>query len=188
MGVDLGDGTYAVQFYQNGKPVYVRVDGDLPTAQWGGLYYSRPGANGTQWVPIMEKAYAYFRTGANAYQSLDYGYMTNVYNDLGVPSMSIVLPYDQNSFYTTVNNQLSANKPVDVLTHDTVVGGAPLVNSHCYAVIGATKDASGTVWVTVRNPWGYDGFNVDSNPNDGFVTVSYATLYQNVTFASLVTG
>ena len=189
MAVDLGDGTYAVQFFtQTGAPVYVRVDGDLPTAPWGGLFYATPGASGDQWVAIMEKAYAYYRTGANSYSSLDYGYMTNVYSDLGVSSTSIVLPLDQNAFMSTVNNQVSANKPVDVLTHDTVVNGAPLVESHCYAVISATKDASGTVWVTLRNPWGVDGFNDDSNPTDGFVTVSYATLFANVTYASLVTA
>ena len=186
MAVDLGDGTYAVQFVRNGSPVYVRVDGDLPTASWGGLYYAHPGPSGDQWVAIMEKAYAYLRTGANSYPSLDFGYMTNVYTDLGVSSSSIALPFDQNSFMTTVNNQLSANKPVDILTHTTILNSAPLVASHCYAVISATQDASGTVWITLRNPWGIDGFNDDSNPNDGFVTVSYATLYANVTYASLV--
>jgi hypothetical protein len=186
MAVDLGDGTYAVQFYRGGSAVYVRVDGDLPTAPWGGLYYAHPGASGNEWVAIMEKAYAYFRTGANAYSSLNSGYMTGAYSDLGVSSASIVLPADQNSFLSTVNTQLAANKPVDVLTHGTIINSAPLIASHCYAVISATKDAGGTVWITLRNPWGFDGFNVDSNPNDGLVTVSYAALYANVTYASLV--
>ncbi|MGN6366946.1 MAG: C2 family cysteine protease [Phycisphaerae bacterium] len=188
MAVDLGDGTYAVRFMRNGSPVYVRVDGDLPTASWGGLYYSHPGASGDQWVSIMEKAYAYLRTGANSYASLDYGYMTNVYADLGVSSYSMILGADGNSFYTSVNQSLSAKQPVDVLTHNSVVYGAPLVVSHCYAVIGVSKDAAGAVWVTLRNPWGVDGFNVDSNPNDGFVTVSYAALYANVTYYSVVNG
>ncbi len=188
MAVDLGDGTYAVQFYRNGSPVYVRVDGDLPTAPWGGLYYAHQGASADQWAAIMEKAYAYFRTGANSYQSLDYGFMTDVYSDLGVSSMSFVLPYDQNSFMATANNSLSANKPVDILTNGSIVNSAPLVASHCYAVISVTADSSGTVWVTLRNPWGVDGFNDDSNPNDGFVTVSYAALYSNAEFGSLVTS
>ncbi|HUO08695.1 MAG TPA: C2 family cysteine protease [Phycisphaerae bacterium] len=185
MAVDLGDGTFAVQFVRNGQPVYVRVDADLPTAPWGGLYYAHPGSSGNLWGEFMEKAYAYFRSGANAYSSLDYGYMTNVYTDLGVNSTSIVLPFDQNSFYTTATARLAANDPVDVLTHGSI-DSAPLVASHCYAVVSLSKDAGGTVWVTLRNPWGVDGFNDDSNPNDGFVTIDYATLYTNVTFASLV--
>ena len=188
MAVDLGDGTYAVQFYRNGSPVFVRVDGDLPTAPWGGLFYAHPGASGNEWSEIMEKAYAYLRSGANSYASLDNGYMTAVYSDLGVGSTSIILPSDQNSFMATVNTQLAANKPVDVLTHGTILNSAPLVSSHCYTVISATKDGNGTVWLTLRNPWGFDGFNVDSDPTDGFVTVSYAALYANVTYCSLVTA
>ena len=31
MAVDLGDGTYAVQFKRGGTTTYVRVDGDLPS-------------------------------------------------------------------------------------------------------------------------------------------------------------
>src|SRR5262249_32498128 len=40
LGVDLGDGTYAVEMFKNGVPQYVRVDGDLPTSPSGGLWYA----------------------------------------------------------------------------------------------------------------------------------------------------
>src|SRR5205085_3623021 len=64
VAVDLGDGTYAVQFQRSGT-TYVRVDGDLPAGGWygNGLMYDHPGASGNLWLPIIEKAYAEFRTG-----------------------------------------------------------------------------------------------------------------------------
>ena len=69
--VDLGDGTYAVRFYMHdagdppaptGAPIYVRVDADI----WLDPATNRPryaklGASGSVWVPIVEKAYAFFR-------------------------------------------------------------------------------------------------------------------------------
>jgi hypothetical protein len=186
MAVDLGDGTYAVQFMRGGKATYVRVDADLPTSPYGGLYYARTGGSGDEWAPIMEKAYAYFRTASNSYASLDFGFNNTVYSDFGIANTTLILPSDQNSFYSTVSAKLSASKGVDILTNVSIVSSAPLVASHCYSVTAISKDASGTVWVTLRNPWGYDGFNDDSNPWDGFVTITYATLQANSTFASLM--
>ena len=187
MAVDLGDGTFAVQFKSGGKTTYVRVDADLATSAYGGLQYARTGASGDEWALIMEKAYAYFRTpGQNSYSSLDWGVNNTVYSDLGINNTTIVLPADQNSFYSTVSSKLSAGKGVDILTNVTVATGVPLVESHCYSVNAITKDSAGTVWVTVRNPWGYDGFNDDSNPGDGFVTIQYSTLLANASFACLM--
>ncbi len=187
MAVDLGDGTFAVQFKRGGKTTYVRVDADLPTSPYGGLEYARTGASGNEWALIMEKAYAYFRTpGQNSYSSLDWGFNSTVYSDFGINNTTIALPSDQNSFFSTVSAKLSANKGVDILTNVTIGSGVPLVDSHCYSVTAITKDSAGTVWVTMRNPWGYDGFNDDSNPGDGFVTIQYSTLLANATFACLM--
>ncbi|HUO08694.1 MAG TPA: carbohydrate-binding protein [Phycisphaerae bacterium] len=186
MAVDLGDGTFVVQFLRGGKATFVRVDADLPTSQWGGLQYARTGSTGNQWALIMEKAYACFRTGANSYASLDWGFDGTVFSDLGIPNSTLMLPSDQNSFYTTVSAKLAASKGVDILTNASLYSGVPLVASHSYSITAISKDAGGTVWVTLRNPWGYDGFNDDSNPWDGLVTISYATLQPNATFASLM--
>ena len=60
MVVELGDGTYAVRFYNNGSPVFVRVDGDL-WAQNSIPKYAGLGREGSIWVPIVEKAYCFFR-------------------------------------------------------------------------------------------------------------------------------
>ena len=98
-----------MEFKRNGVTQYVRVDGDLPT--WnadgsGGLVYNHPGSTGDQWASIFEKAYAYFRTGANSYASLDTGWMAAVYTDFGIAATTVGLPSDQNAFYSTVSRRL----------------------------------------------------------------------------------
>ncbi len=70
MVVDLGDGTYAVRFYSNGQPQHVRVDGDMWTDNYGTLRYARLGGDGANWVPIVEKAWAFFRRNLGSYESI----------------------------------------------------------------------------------------------------------------------
>ncbi len=192
LAVDLGDGTYAVQYKRNGVTQYVRVDGDLPS--WssdgsgggGSLVYNRPGGSGNQWASIMEKAYAYFRSGANSYSSLDIGWMTAVYNDFGIAASTLALPQDQNSFFSTAAAALATNKPLDIGTVTSLAPGAPLVSKHTYSVLAVSRDASGNVLVTLRNPWGTDGFNVDSNPWDGQLTILYSVLRASASSGSIV--
>ena len=135
LAVDLGDGTFAVQFTRNGVAQYVRVDGDLATGSWGGLYYNHLGPSGNQWAAILEKAYAFFRTGQNSYSSLNYGWMQSVYQDFGIACTSFGLTTDQNTFYTQVSTALAANRAVDVGTLSTIAAGAPLIAAHAYSVI-----------------------------------------------------
>ncbi|MFM7151382.1 MAG: C2 family cysteine protease, partial [Gemmataceae bacterium] len=79
--VDFNDGTYGVRL---GSEFY-RVDDDLPVFS---LLNTRPayadlGASNSMWVAIMEKAYAHYRTGENSYESIEGGWMTEVYPALG---------------------------------------------------------------------------------------------------------
>jgi len=85
MAVDLGDGTYAVQFGGGSTPTYVRVDGDLPTGPFSGLNYAHPSAGGPIWASVMEKAYAFYRTGSATYSSLNSGWTGAAFSDLGSP-------------------------------------------------------------------------------------------------------
>ena len=64
-------------------------------------------------------------------------------------------------------------------TNSSITGGAPLIGSHVYSVIGAFVDGAGTVMIQLRNPWGTDGAGNDGNPNDGLVTISYAQFAAN---------
>ncbi|WP_163864936.1 C2 family cysteine protease [Myxococcus eversor] len=74
MVVALGDGSYAVRFYRDGDPVYVRVDGDLwVNSATNGLQYAKLGSTGALWVPIVEKAYAIMRSDSADYSAIDTG-------------------------------------------------------------------------------------------------------------------
>lgn len=172
LAVDLGDGTYAIQFTKNGSTQFVRVDGDLPAGgpYGGGLNYAHPGPSGNQWVPIFEKAYAEIGTGGWSYSSLNYGWFGNVFASLGISANSFGTS-DANALYNSISNGLNAGKGVTLGTNPSV-WGVPLIGDHTYTVVKAWKDQYGTGYVTLRNPWGYDGAGSDSNTYDGYVTLS----------------
>jgi hypothetical protein len=180
MGVDLGDGTYAVRFYSGSTATYVRVDGDLPTGYWNyGLGMQTPGADGNQWGSIFEKAYAFFRYGENSYASLNEGYQGQTFTDLGLTSYgAFPTQGGQSTLLSTINTNLAAGHAIAGSTNGSITSGSPLVGSHVYSIIGAYMNGS-TLMIQLRNPWGIDGFNDDSNPNDGLVTISYATFTAN---------
>jgi hypothetical protein len=181
MAVDLGDGTYAVQFKRGGTTTYVRVDGELPAngPYANGLMYAHPGTSGDIWAAILEKAYAEFDTGAWNYNSLSFGYFGTVLSDLGVAysSFGATAP---NTLFNIISNGVNSGKGVTVGTNSNIIGGAPLIGDHTYTVTAAWEDSSGTEWVTLRNPWGFDGAGSDSNPGDGLVTMTISQLQMNL--------
>jgi hypothetical protein len=185
--VDLGDGTYAVNFHKAGQDVFVRVDADLYGAGTS-LVYAGLGAQNSLWVAIIEKAYALFKNQQGTYASIDGG------NGAGVP-LEEALNAPKGSFPTTdyanatdflsaMRQQLLAGKAV------TVGGPAPFLpgtvksktdnpntsddedtfhrGAHIYTLISVSADLKA---ITLRNPWGYDGGGNDANPNDGYVTI-----------------
>jgi hypothetical protein len=181
-GVDLGDGTYAVRYIRNGVTSYVRVDGDISN-NW----YTQVGTTGNMWALIYEKAYAFFRTGANTYNSLNSGNPKEPFNDLGLRNTTIAGNNTSTTIYNAITNALNTNNAVAACTQ-AVPAGSPVVEYHCYSVIGAFKDAAGTVMVTLRNPWGIDGTSVnDGNPNDGIITMSHATFAKNFAILTYTT-
>ncbi len=181
MAVDLGDGTYAFRFVRGGTNTYVRVDGDLAAGYWSdGLGNATPGANGNEWGSLFEKAYADFRTGADSYASLNWGSQSSTFSDLGM-STNALTPNatPDSSVLSVINSNLSAGHAVVASTNGVVRAGAPLIQSHVYSVIGAFRSGSGAVMVQLRNPWGVDGAGNDGNPNDGIVTIDFATFAAN---------
>lgn len=179
LAVDLGDGTYAIQFKRNGVTTYVRVDGDLPAGGYyiNGVAYAHPGASGNQWMAIMEKAYAVFRTGSYSYSSISTGWMSSVFSDFGYSPTSVSTS-SQSTFYTTISNALNSGKAVTYGTKSSV-SGAPLIANHAYSIVGVSLSSSGVLSVTLRNPWGFDGAGNDGNTSDGKVTVTFAQLANN---------
>ena len=166
----LGDGTYAIRFHRNGQEVYVRVDADLPVTYWGSLAYAKGGADGELWVPLMEKAYAFFRYGQNSYASISGGWMSTVYQEItnryagwGWTSGSGGL------LHTRLGSYLRAGWALTLGSYSNSPG--PIVGSHAYVVKSVTY-SGGAQYVTVYNPWGVDGRSYDSNPSDGLLTLS----------------
>lgn len=172
--VDLGDGTYAVQYKQNGAPLYVRVDGAFSTS------YAHPGSSGDLWALVMEKSYAYIHTGANSYASLNGGWMGTSWSELGIDnSTEWIGEISADKLYEKVSKALEENRGVTLGTNGDITSGTPLIGGHAYSLIGASKDISGNYSYVLRNPWGFDGVNSDSNPQDGLVKVTYPQIKEN---------
>ncbi|HEX8914427.1 MAG TPA: C2 family cysteine protease, partial [Humisphaera sp.] len=189
--VDLGDGTYAVQFWKNGVASFYRVDADLPT--WQGTsspYNAGFGAEGSMWVPVMEKAFAHFRTGANSYQSIWYG-SDEAFKALNGKQIADVTGSNATQMLMNIRAALLANKQVIAGTPDTApTNGAPVVKGHMYTVdrvntttvklLGMTFTVP--TGIVLRNPWGYDGAGSDSNTGDGYVTCTPEQFYGYFTY------
>jgi hypothetical protein len=179
MGVDLGDGTYAVRFVRNGVTSYVRVDGDLSVGNWNwGLAFDTPGVNGNLWGSLFEKAYAFFRTGQNSYSSLNWGFPSQTFADLGVASTAVGTGSGDSAILNFINTTLSAGRAMASTTGGAITGGAPVIASHVYTVVAAYRNIAGTVLIQLRNPWGVDGAGNDG-VDDGLVTLTYAQFTAN---------
>jgi len=180
--VDLGDGTFAVQFTRNnGSKAFVRVDADLPVGgSWGGLFYANFGAGESLWVAIMEKAYACFRyestSLAAGYGRLDGGWMDEGFGDHGFSSTGIWSAADATSLMNQLRTQLAAGKAVTLATDGPELGAPVLDESHAYHVISVQTDAAGATSVLLRNPWGVDGAGNDGS-DDGYVRLTAAQAY-----------
>ncbi len=177
--VDLGDGTYGVEL--GGK--FYRVDADLPTVGSGNsLRYAGLGQDDSLWTAIVEKAYAFFRTGAGTYASLSGGWASSVYDALGDSSAVSRSFTNGADALRHIAGELSAGKAV-VVNILSAQGGAPVVGQHAYIVERVNYQiirVAGislrvAVSVVLRNPWGVDGAGSDG-VNDARVTVTGAQL------------
>jgi hypothetical protein len=168
----MGDGTFAVRFYRSGAPVYVRVDGDLPVYSGTSLAYARLSPQGETWVPLAEKAYAELRTGQNTYDSINAGWMGNVYREVtGLSTMDLSTSTLGSSLAQYMSDQLAAGHALTAASSSSPSG--PIVGGHAYMVKSVQIGAGGT-YITVYNPWGIDGATYDSNPYDGVLQVTLA--------------
>jgi fibronectin type 3 domain-containing protein len=173
--VDMGDGTYVVKFMSGTTPTYVRVNNDISTYGGGSYVYAHPGSSGDLWGVVMEKAFAYFRTGANTYSSINSGWMGEVYGDLGVSSTALFPnTMTQTSFYNLVSAALAAGKEV---TFGTGSSAPQLVSGHAYTLISCSISANGTTTYVVRNPWGVSGDSLENS--QGYATLTFAQVQAN---------
>jgi Calpain family cysteine protease len=156
MFIANGDGTWTVRFYENGTPVYVTVDSQLPG---GGGLYDHP--IGDIWVALAEKAYAQLNEegwlatverGVNSYSALDNGNTTTIAAALqalsGMPASTIgVNP-------TNIASELVEGMLVVLGTGNTTTN-INVEHNHAYAVIG--YNSASTTPFTLFNPWGING-------------------------------
>lgn len=169
--LDMGDGTYLVQFSRGNGDVFVHVDGRLPVLPNGQLDYAGLGAGGSIWGAIMEKAYVVFHGPGAGYRAIDGGWMDEVYAALGARPKTDFGGDGADALMSLIAGEISARESVTYGTN-VVTDGAPLIASHAYTVDGIVTDATGTpTGLRLRNPWGIDGAGNDGI-NDGYVTIT----------------
>jgi hypothetical protein len=173
--VDMGDGTYSVEFYSGGSPEFVRVNDQLPTNGGGSYVFAHPGPSGNIWAPIIEKAYAYFRTGANTYASIGSGWMGDVYSALGISNSFFYASSatTDSALYGELSADLSAGEAV---TMGTFSSTPQLVSDHAYTLMSVAV-VGGVNEYTVRNPWGFSGDSLENG--QGYATLTYAQFEAN---------
>lgn len=171
---DLGDGTYAVEFYSNGTPVFVRVNSAFSVNKAGGCNFAHPGADDTIWAMVMEKAFAWFRTGANTYNSIGEGWMSEAFADLNAPYIDFgPWVFSDSQLYNMFDFDLKNAEPIVLAT----IPSAPdLVSGHVYTLIGLQK-VHGVNEYIIRNPWGESGDKFENS--QGIAALTYAQLIAN---------
>jgi hypothetical protein len=168
--VALGDGTYAVRFFRGGSDTYYRVDAQLPT-NGSSPAYDQLTPTGALWVALEEKAFAQFRSGQNSYSSLNGGWMDEAYTAITSASYSAPVTSTANAdaFAQNLANALAAGHAVTAASNSP--SQFPIISNHAYSV-HAVNYVGGTWYITVYNPWGFDGASYDSNPSDGLLTLT----------------
>jgi hypothetical protein len=172
--VDLGDGTYAVGFYSKGDPVYVRVNNSFSVGGFKGFKFAYPGADGTIWAMVMEKAFAWFRTGANTYNSISSGWMQDVYADLNVPSSEFApWMFSDTDLYNMLAADLAKGEAITLASDPSAMD---MVSDHTYTLIGVQKSHGVNEYI-VRNPWGTSGDTLENS--NGIATLTFFQVTEN---------
>lgn len=183
--VDMGDGTFAVQFFNTvgGAASFVRVSNDFSTGGFAGFKFAYPGDSGSIWAMVMEKAFCSFRTGKNTYASINSGWMGSVYTNLGINSTWFdPATQSDDSLYNIFASGLASGEPITLATYSNAPN---LVGSHAYTLVGVSTDENGVHHYLVRNPWGQQGDALENS--DGYASLTYAQLKANYSAVALAT-
>jgi hypothetical protein len=181
--VDMGDGTYVVQFMNGNTPAYVRVNSAFSSGGLGGYDYAHPGTNNTLWAMVLEKAFCEFRSGANTYASIRGGWMGEVFSDLGISSTNFAPgSYSAGSFYTQMSTALASGRAVTLATYNSPPN---LVGDHAYTLLSCSM-VKGVPMFTVRNPWGVSGDSLENG--QGIATLTFAQMTANFAEGAAAVG
>ena len=182
--VDLGDGTYAVHFQDYDRNVYVRVDADLPVDNTGKPFYAGLGQDKSIWVPVLEKAWAFYRRSQGTYASIDFGRSKEVFKALGMQDVAFQDSFrSAASMLDTIDAALDAGLPLTFWTKMTEPKGSPLRPSHVLTGVRVIRDARGNpTHLVLRDPLKNDGARAMAaatgealdGSNDGYLTITAA--------------
>lgn len=188
--VDLGDGSYAVQFKSNGTNQYYRVSADLPSYNNSQTAAAGLGTQNSLWVALMEKAWTFARKSAGSYASIEAGWMSEVASAFGKTSnfSDVSTHTDGNALLATIQQALAAGKSVTLGTNNSQASGSTMVGSHAYTVMSVQSDGKGGYTVIVRNPWGIDGYTTADGKNDGYVTLSATQFTADIDAINIATA
>ena len=144
MVVELGDGTYAVQFHkEGGGKAFVRVDSNLWKNADGNPMYADLGNQGSMWVAIVEKAWAIYRNGNASYEQISGGGGSgNIDRDvaLGLKTVSMkdVAPNGL-EYVKLIKAALAAGKGVNL--------GGPAKMTNNTAMVPENKDRAAHIYM-----------------------------------------
>ncbi len=174
--VDLGDGTYAIRFYDKLKVQhYYRVDADLPAWTDGDPAFAGLGIGGALWGPILEKGWAFFRKNLGSYASIEGGWPEHTYQSLGLRT-TIHASTTWNTPQKMVEAIADLRSNGNAVSFVTRHGSTVLAGLHVYSVDRVFQDFDGISYVVLRNPWATDGPSGDAT-NDGYVTLRADALF-----------
>lgn len=153
------NGTYTVTLYQDGKPVDVTVDGQLPTSgSQARPFYAREGSG--NWAAVYEKAYAQLKGGYGNIEAAAGGFVglndltghQTVHVDTGLLPLQMVDYWLKNGQAITLTS--SDGRTLFGLAPDKdYVDGGKVVTGHEYSVESVDMSADPPT-ITLRNPWG----------------------------------
>ncbi|MBL8957112.1 MAG: hypothetical protein JNK82_40440 [Myxococcaceae bacterium] len=160
------DGTFTVRFYKDSflglfgkskKPVYVTVDGTLPTKDGSKPRYARGRDVQELWPAIVEKAYAKLDGGYD--KVAKGGSPATLWQALTGRSGSMQLTAFKSGsrLFDDMKNALAEKRPVAASTNPVATKkyqDSGLSGKHVYAVL-AVYERGGEKYVRMRNPWGY---------------------------------
>lgn len=188
MIVALGDGTFAVRFMRGTTAEYVRVDADLYVNPLNNTpIYAKLGRENSLWVPMIEKAYAFWRKNQGTYASINGGNggFQGTSADLGVTQKTKdqnspvtaqqVIDWDKNGrANNTTKSQINA-AAIDLLKwmrselangNAVVVGGrSSLSNTLAMQLDDSTTEADESTWRRSQHIFMVDRITTDANGN-----------------------
>ncbi len=178
-GTSNGIDIWTVRLFEDGSPVYVTVDNQLPTKN-GSIFYDRP-QGGVLWVALAEKAYAELNEfvpnltrfpGENSYAALDQGN-----GHQAMKTLSTLTGQDATAEGPgTTWSQIQAGRPAVLLTADPPP--SPYIRDHHY--YAAIDYDPGTGRFTLFDPYGIQKSQADGRY--GLFWANATFIYQNFQF------